>query len=156
MGIRFNRLVGGVFYATHSANFAYNALLSKPANTKMVFLSHKTGDSSAERVAEHIHRVHGVLVYMAEWDDHIDTDTSALPDYIMYQIRQSDGFLVNVISAISVSMWIGYEIGGAHALNKSRAKIMHTTVVLPSVVAALDSLDSDPALDNWIRTHVLR
>ena len=36
----------------------------------------------------------------------------------MRAIQNSNGFLVNVIAEIAVSMWIGYEIGGAHAMEK--------------------------------------
>ena len=122
----------------------------------MVFMSHKTGDTEAEIEARYIAVRHGVKVYMAEWDDHVGGDSNLLPDHIMDAIRQSDGFLVNVIAEIVVSMWIGYEIGGAHALGKSRAKIMFGEVRgLPSVVGALTSLRNRTALDGWISTYVL-
>ena len=100
---------------------------------------------------------HAVSVYMAEWDDRVDSDSMELPDYIMGAIRSSSGFLVNVTAAIAASMWIGYEIGEAHAMELSRAKIMTNRVpTLPSVVAALDSLSGCSALDHWIRSRVLR
>ena len=92
---------------------------------------------------------------MTEWDDDVQGDSTELPDHIMTAIKKSDGFLVNVISEIAVSMWIGYEIGGAHAMEKSRAKIMYNEVRrLPSVVGALRSLRSRNELDLWILTDV--
>ena len=119
-------------------------------------MSHKTGDRQAASVAQHIAQRHRVEVYMAEWDDEVDTDSIELPDYIMKTIRASNAFLVNVTSAISHSMWIGYEIGGAHALGTIRAKIMYTSVYrLPSVVGALETLRSQTELDRWIISNVL-
>ena len=85
----------------------------------MVFMSHKTGDDQAEREAKRITRQHRVEVYMAEWDDAVVGDSNQLPDHIMNAIRRSKGFLVSVIPAIAESMWVGYEIGGAHAMQKS-------------------------------------
>ena len=119
-------------------------------------MSHKTGDRDAGRLADHIFGRHGVYVYMAEWDDDI-TDHSAgnLPDHLMEKIKESDGFLVNVTSQIAVSMWVGYEIGGAHALDKPRAKYDHTSVLLPSVVEALETLTSLLDLSGWIEKHIL-
>ena len=119
-------------------------------------MSHKTGDNQAEVEARYIEQRHGVGVYMVEWDDHVNDDTNQLPNYIMNAIRESDGFLVNVIAQIVVSMWIGYEIGGAHAMRKSRAKIVYREVGrLPSVVGALESLRSRSDLDHWITRNVL-
>ena len=107
----------------------------------MLFMSHKTGDKQAEEEAAYIVRKHGLKVYMTEWDDNVEGDSDQLPDYIMAAIRSSNAFLVNVSARISVSMWIGYEIGGAHALRKSSAKIMYFPISnLPSVVRALHSL----------------
>ena len=119
-------------------------------------MSHKTGDQDAERLADHIFEQYGVYVYMAEWDDHItDPGSDKLPGRLMEKIKESDGFLVNVTSQIAVSMWVGYEIGGAHALNKPRAKYDHTSFLLPSVVEALEPLRSLPDLANWIERHIL-
>ena len=119
-------------------------------------MSHKTGDYRAEIEAEYIAQKHGVHVYMAEWDNDVDGDSTVLPDYIMNAIRQSGGFLVNVRPDIKASMWIGYEIGGAHAMQKRRARIMYDSVYgLPSVVAALEKLSNRTALDRWITTNVL-
>ena len=119
-------------------------------------MSHKTGDGQAVVEARHIAQTYRVQVYMAEWDDNVEGDSNRLPDYIMTAIRKSNGFLVNVIAEIAVSMWIGYEIGGAHAMQKDRAKIMYRDVGrLPSVVGALTSLRSRRELDTWIRTHIL-
>lgn len=82
-------------------------------------------------------------------------DSDNLPDHIMRAIRKSDGFLVNVVADIAVSMWIGYEIGGAHAMEKSRAKIMYRQVGrLPSVVGALETLRNRNELDRWITRNV--
>ena len=124
----------------------------RSAFNKVLFLSHKTHDTTADKLARYINQRHNVTVYMAEWDDYIDhTAQGALPDYIMAIIQGCDGFLVNVSSAIAVSMWVGYEIGGAHALRKTRAKYISVYVSnLPSVVDALDSVDRD-TLDSWIR-----
>ena len=117
----------------------------------MIFLSHKTRDIQAETEAKYISDKHRVQVYMVEWDDDVQSDSKELPDHIMRAIRKSDGFLVNVVAEIAVSMWIGYEIGGAHAMEKSRAKIMYKEVHrLPSVVSALSALRNRNELDRWI------
>ena len=122
----------------------------------MVFMSHKTGDTHAEREAQYIKRKHRVMVYLVEWDDNVESDSNQLPDYIMNAIRKCDGFLVSVTAAIAVSMWIGYEIGGAHAMHKPRARIMYRAITnLPSVVRALDRLRSRNEIDTWIRRNVL-
>ncbi len=119
-------------------------------------MSHKTDDWKAEREAEYIVNTHRVMVYMAEWDDNVDTDSDELPDYIMTTILDSDGFLVNVTAAIAVSMWIGYEIGGAHAMQKPRARIMYNWVNnSPTVVRALERLRDRGELDEWICENVL-
>ena len=93
---------------------------------------------------------------MAEWDDDVVEDSNQLPNHIMNAIRKSKGFLVSVIPAIVESMWVGYEIGGAHAMQKSRASIIYREVGrLPSVVSALESLRSQDALDRWITKNVV-
>ena len=123
---------------------------------KFIFMSHKTGDARAAAQARYIADTHKVHVYMTEWDATVAGDSDELPEYIMNAIRKSDGLLVSVIAAIKGSMWIGYEIGGAHAMKKALAKIMYEEVSsLPSVVGALESLRSQPALDRWIRLNVL-
>ena len=156
MAIRFNRLVRPGQPDIQNRFLAEDVVRSKTATDAMVFMSHKTGDDRAEKEARYISDRHKVKVYMAEWDDSVDGDSNQLPDHIMDSIRKSEGFLVNVIPAISVSMWVGYEIGGAHAMRKARAKIMYTEVGrLPSVVGALTSLRSRVALDRWITTNVL-
>ena len=156
MAIRFNTLVRPDQSAIRT-RFAVDSFLStKDARDAMVFMSHKTGDSRAQSEATYIAQRHGVHVYMAEWDDEVDGDSPVLPDYIMNAIRQSNGFLVNVRPDIKASMWIGYEIGGAHAMQKRRASIMYDVVYgLPSVVAALAKLSTRAALDRWITTNVL-
>ena len=155
MALRFNKLVQPLQSDVTDRFAAEGVVTAKAASEKMVFMSHKTGDQRAETEAAYIARQHRVKVYLAEWDDHVDGDSDQLPDYIMNAIRSSNAFLVNVSAAISVSMWIGYEIGGAHALRKSSAKIMYSAVGnLPSVVRALHSLRNRDALDNWIRRNV--
>ena len=157
MGVRFNMLVTSS--TDHRQEFSANAeLLRKSATDKMVFMSHKTSDYRAEQEAKRIAVTHRVIVYMAEWDDHInDTGSEQMPDYIMEKLRISDGFLVYVSTKILVSMWVGYEIGGAHVMGKHRARITPgPTVRLPSVVSALQSLKTDSAVDTWIRSNVLR
>lgn len=122
---------------------------------KMVFMSHKTDDPGAETEARYIQRTLGVKVYMAEWDDNVHGDSMALPEYIMRVIGVSEAFLVHVIDEIKVSMWIGYEIGGAHAKNKPRAKIMyHSVSGLASVVEVLETLDCRCRLVRWLGRHV--
>ncbi len=159
MTIRFNRLVraGQDDIQERIRAELYLDLSGKRADdTTMVFMSHKTGDVKAVTEAKYITDTHGVVVYMAEWDDEIDSDSDSLPDYIMQAIQNSDGFLVNVIAEIAVSMWIGYEVGGAHAMKKPRAKIMYDAVHrLPTVVGVLKSLRRRSELDQWIIKHVL-
>ena len=157
MGIRFNKLIRPDQPDIESRYVAENVVRSKTAAAAdtMVFMSHKTGDVQAEIEAKYIADNHEVKVYMAEWDEHVVGDRDQLPDFIMDAIRKSDGFLVHVIAEIVVSMWIGYEIGGAHAMEKSRAKIMYKAVGrLPSVVGALESLGNRNALDRRIVTNV--
>ena len=123
---------------------------------KQIFMSHKTGDQEAERVAKHIAQKHRVIVYLAEWDTNVSGDSPTLPDYIMKQIKRSNGFLVHVTPRIAISMWVGYEIGGAHASGIPRAKLMKQTHYdLPSVVEALRRISSDHELDTWITVYVL-
>lgn len=93
---------------------------------------------------------------MAERDGTITKPRSlALPGYIMQAIGARRGRLVHVIARIVDSMRIGYEVGGAHALRKSRARIMYSAGVpappLPAVVGALDPLPNQAALDSWIQ-----
>ena len=158
MAIRFNKLVQPDQPDIQSWSLADDIIVrSKAAGGTMVFMSHKTGDDQAEREAKRITSQHRVEVYMAEWDDDVVGDSNQLPDHIMNAIRQSKGFLVSVIPAIAESMWVGYEIGGAHAMQKSRANIMYREVGrrLPSVVSALESLRSQDALDRWITKNVV-
>lgn len=155
MAIRFNKFIR--LQATIlNLSEARQAVFSKTAvSPKMVFMSHKTGDRQAEEEAKYINRKHGVEVYLVEWDDNVGDNSDRLPEHIMDAIRKSDGFLVHVIAEIAVSMWIGYEIGGAHAMGKSRAKIMYNRVSrLPTVVNVLESLLSRYALDRWILREV--
>ena len=151
MAISFNKLIQPDSADLRERVLVENYLRRKSAADLMVFLSHKTGDAEAEVEARYITHKHRVRVYMAEWDDEVYGDTANLPDHIMRAIQQSDSFLVNVIAEIAASMWVGYEIGGAHAMGKSRAKIMYTPVSrLPSVVGALRSLQNRNELDRWV------
>lgn len=156
MALRFNRIVRTFQPDIQTRMIAEEVLSSKTASDRILFMSHKTGDDQAVVEARYIAQTYRVQVYMAEWDDNVEGDSNRLPDYIMTAIRKSNGFLVNVIAEIAVSMWIGYEIGGAHAMQKDRAKIMYREVGrLPSVVGALTSLRSRRELDRWIRTYIL-
>ena len=156
MVIRFSKLVRPNQPDTLSRSVADDMLSRKSITDKMIFMSHKTGDALAAKEAQYIARKYRVQVYMTEWDTTVAGDSAELPEYIMNAIRKSDGLLVNVIAAITRSMWIGYEIGGAHAMRKALAKIMYEEVSpLPSVVGALESLRSRPALDRWIVVNVL-
>ena len=151
MAITFNRLVRPGMADTRNRVVAESRLAQKSATDTMVFLSHKTGDAKALEEARYIAEEHRVQVYMAEWDDQVYGDSPTLPDHIMKAIRESNGFLVNVIAEIAASMWIGYEIGGAHAMAKARAKLIYEPVSrLPSVVGALHSLRNRGELDRWI------
>ena len=155
LGIRFNRLIHPVSGVMTDRVLSESALSGKTDGDKLVFMSHKTGDPQAEKEAKYISNKHHVYVYMAEWDDSVHGDSYKLPEYIMNQIRNCDGFLVNVTDEIAVSMWIGYEIGGAHAMEKPRAKIMYKYVRhLPSVVGALNSLHNRDQLDKWVIDNV--
>lgn len=155
MSLRFNRLIRPGLSDISNSVHAEITLMAKSTSDMMIFMSHKTGDQRAEVEAKYIAEKHRVQVYMAEWDDSVQGDAVELPNDIMKAIRKSDGFLVNVIAEIAVSMWIGYEIGGAHAMEKSRAKIMYSQVGrLPSVVGALETLRSRNELDAWIARYV--
>lgn len=157
MTIRFNKLIQPGAYVIENKLRAEEAVYRKSIEDTMIFMSHKTGDRKAEIEADYISNEYRVLVYMAEWDDSISGLPNKLPDQIMEVIRKSDGFLVNVIAEIAVSMWIGYEIGGAHAMQMPRAKLIYNDVPgLPSVVNALRSLHSRRELDRWIVQNLLR
>lgn len=153
MGVRFSGFVSsrtGTF-TTFSSEAGAELRKSRDIGTKLVFLSHKTDDPTAKELAKTI-GVLGADVYLAEWDDNItDPGNESLPSTIMEHIHRSDGFLVNANETIRVSMWVGYEIGGAHALQKPRAKFMLHWVKLPSVVAVLETLDSGSELFEWIQ-----
>ena len=154
MGVEFNRFVGGDL-STTSFSVADSRILRKSSTTKMIFMSHKTGDSQAEALADHIYEKYGVFVYMVEWDDDAeDRGTETFPNNLMAKIYESDGFLVSVTSQIAVSMWVGYEIGGAHALDKPRAKYDKTTIIFPSVVETLKRLKSESDLRAWINRYI--
>lgn len=151
MALRFNKLIRPNLPDTTYSDRAERIVTAKSAESTLVFMSHRTGDDLAEAIARDLAKRHEIEIYMAEWDDTVQRDSNELPDHIMMAIRESHGFLVNVIAEIAVSMWIGYEIGGAHAMDKPRAKIMYVPVRrLPSVVTALESLTEPYELDQWI------
>ena len=153
--VRFNRLVRPSRSRVTNLTEADRVITASAAN--MLFMSHKTRDQAAEVEAEYIAATHNVEVYMAEWDPTVDGDSNELPDHIMNKLRQSNGFLVCMSPLVATSMWVGYEIGGAHAFRKSRAKITYTRSVstdLPSVVESLLPLRSRIALDRWISSQV--
>ena len=156
MAIRFNKVVRPGDTNIVLSSLAESYIRDLPESGAMVFLSHKTGDEKAENLALYLSNEHQIKVYMAEWDNHIYGDSSQLPDYIIEAIRKSNGFLVHVTHEIGSSMWIGYEIGAAHAMKKERAKVLDGQAKnLPSVVDALQALRSRYELDLWIRRKVL-
>ena len=157
--VRFNRAFYRDYTGTaREATSATHASSERQATGRQqVFISHKTNDSQAEEVARYITTQHGIITYLAEWDPNVGYDSLALPDYIMREIQISDGFLVNVRPQIAISMWVGYEIGGAHAHRVPSAKMTFSHVPgMPSVVEALKSLMGYQDLDDWIRSYVLR
>ncbi|MDE0554055.1 MAG: hypothetical protein OXI24_07575 [Candidatus Poribacteria bacterium] len=155
MAIRFTKLIRPDLTDINNRFTAESTVYAKAASDRMVFMSHKTGDRQAETEARYISKKHLLQVYMVEWDDSVYGDSNELPNHIMMAIRKSDGFLVNVIAEIAVSMWVGYEIGGAHAMQKARAKIMYNEVRrLPSVVGALETLHTRYELDRWIMRNI--
>ena len=88
---------------------------------------------------------------MVEWDDNIQGDSNELPYYIMFAIRKSDGFLVNVIPNNSVHM-VRIRDWSCACHGIPRAKIMYNQILgLPSVVGALNTLHCRSGLDRWIR-----
>ena len=123
--------------------------------SRIVFMSHKTGDLDAEKEARYIGSKHNVAVYMAEWDPNIQNPTCLrLPGYILRVIKASLGFLVHVIEDITHSMWVGYEVGVAHAFGTPRARITFNASpapALPAVVKALQPLKNHAKLDSWIQ-----
>ena len=122
---------------------------------KRIFMSHKTGDTAAESEAKRITKTHRVIVYMAEWDPGVTPSSNKLPDYLLRHIHISHGFLVHVSRPISISMWVGYEIGGAHAFGVKRARVEKSSAgLLPTVLSALEKLSNNYEVDQWIRTHV--
>ena len=153
MAIRFSGFIQPGEPDTLERMVAEIYLYKKTSAETMVFLSHKTGDMKAQYEARYIADKHHVEVYMAEWDNRVYGDSADLPDHIMNAIQRSEGFLLNVIREIGTSMWIGYEIGGAHAMGKLQAKIMYELVGrLPSVVDVLPSLRNRNELDSWVRS----
>ena len=122
---------------------------------KKVFISHKTNDHKAEELAKYITHQHRIVTYLAEWDPSVNPNSPTLPDHIMKHIRTSHGFLVSVRPQIAISMWVGYEIGGAHAHGVPRAKMVFDQVpAMPSVLKAIQALRNRPELDSWIRANV--
>ncbi|MDE0373991.1 MAG: hypothetical protein OXI73_15810 [Rhodospirillales bacterium] len=155
--VRFNKAYypDDIGMARETATFLSENVQRKVRGRRKIFISHKTNDSHAEDLARYITRQHRIVTYLAEWDPTVNPNSITLPDYILTQIRTSRGFLVSVRPQIAISMWVGYEIGVAHAQSVPRAKIVfdHVTT-MPTVVEALDALRSRPELDAWIRTNV--
>ena len=158
--VRFNRAFFPDYTSTAreaKSAAAHASFKSQATGRQQVFISHTTNDSQAEEVARHITSQHGIVTYLAEWDPNVRHDSPELPDYIMHEIQTSHGFLVNVRPQIAISMWVGYEIGGAHAHRVPSAKMTFSHVPgMPSVVEALKSLMGYQDLDDWIRSYVLR
>lgn len=154
--VRFNRAFYPDATGTVRVTAAFDESVRRQVSgRKKVFISHKTNDHKAEELAEYITRRHHVVTYLAEWDPGVNPDSPTLPDYIMKHIRTSHGFLVSVRPQIAISMWVGYEIGGAHAHGVSRAKMVFDQVpAMPSVLKAIQALRNRPELDSWIRANV--
>ena len=155
--VRFNR----AFYPDNTgtirttSTFLAENVQRQVRSRKKIFISHKTNDSHAEALALYITQKHRLVTYLAEWDPNANPSSPTLPDYIMTQIRTSRGFLVSVRPQIAISMWVGYEIGGAHAHGVPRAKLVFSAVgSMPSVVEALHALRSRQQLDAWITTNI--
>ena len=152
MGIKFNLFLRFDGENIHRSQLAEDIVKTAEYQSIIqIFLSHKTGDPEAENIARYIQKKHRVNVYVAEWDDNVYGDSNHLPSYIMNIIKLTDGFLVNATRQVKDSMWIGYEVGGAHASEKIMAKtIFEYCPELPSVVSALRSLKNYEELDKWI------
>ena len=154
--VRFNR----AFYPDDAGIIQETAAFTESvrrqvSGRKKVFISHKTNDRHAEQLAQYITRQHRVVTYLAEWDPGANPSSPTLPDHIMNHIRTSQGFLVSVRPQIAISMWVGYEIGGAHAHSVPRAKMVFDAVgAMPSVLEAIRALRSHSELDAWIAANV--
>ena len=156
--IRFNKLV---YPDTPMSSYRELTLLSEAnrryeqTGSKKLFLSHKTGDTAAEELARKLAKKLRITVYMAEWDPNVSGDSPELPDYIRKHIETSNGFLVYANQKIA-TMWVGYEIGVAHATSRHRARVTTSLLEpdLPSVVLALRKLSNDYEIENWVRIYV--
>ena len=154
--VRFNKAFYPDPTGTIQETAEFTASVQRQASgRRKVFISHKTNDPHAEELAQYITRQHGIVTYLAEWDPGVNPNSPTLPDYIMDHIRTSQGFLVSVRPQIAISMWVGYEIGGAHAHRVPRAKMVFDPVpAMPSVLEAIRALRSRSELDSWIRANV--
>ena len=126
--------------------------------SKKLFLSHKTGDSEAELLANQLARMFRIVIYLAEWDPNVTHDSPSLPGYIKRQIKTSNAFLVCANPQVAISMWVGYEIGIADASSLPCARVTKTFIdrKLPSVVRALRRLSTDSEIADWVRTNVTK
>ena len=154
--VRFNRAFFPDATGTVRETASFTASVQRQASGRnKVFISHKTNDRHAEELAQYITRRHRIVTYLAEWDPSANPNSPTLPDHIMHHIRTSQGFLVSVRPQIAISMWVGYEIGGAHAHGVPRAKMVFNPVpAMPSVLEAIPALRSRPELDAWIIANV--
>lgn len=154
--VRFNRAFYPDATGTVRVTAAFDESVRRQVSgRKKVFISHKTNDRHAEELAQYITRQHRIVTYLAEWDPGVNPNSPTLPDHIMNHIRTSQGFLVSVRPQIAISMWVGYEIGGAHAHGVPRAKMVFDPVHgMPSVVEAIRALRSRSELDSWIKANV--
>ena len=159
--IRFNKLV---YFSTLTSSHRELILRFEAdryydvTDSKKLFLSHKTGDLAAEDLAKWLAKMFSIVVYMAEWDPNVTSDSPSLPEYIKRQIKTSNGFLVCANPQIVISMWVGYEIGIANAFLVPSARVTksYTDRKLPSVVYALTKLSTDTEIEIWVRKHVRR
>ena len=154
--VRFNRAFYPDATGTVRETAEFTASVRRQVSgRKKVFISHKTNDPHAEELAQYITRRHHIVTYLAEWDPGVNPNSPTLPDYIMDHIRTSQGFLVSVRPQIAISMWVGYEIGGAHAHRVPRAKMVFDPVhAMPSVLEAIRALHTRSELDSWITANV--
>ena len=75
MAIKFNKLVSPGRAAMLCRSSAESFVRAMDAHDRVVFMSHKSGDYQAELEAQYIMQRHRVSVYMAEWDDHVNSDS---------------------------------------------------------------------------------
>ena len=156
--IRFNRAYypmetpAGFRVRAATSTETYRQSYQRRSGVTQIFISHKTGDVQADNIGQHIVNVHRIGAYLVEWDPNVNPTSTSLPRYLLSQIGLSKGFLVNVTPSIAISMWVGYEIGGANAyqIESARANFSGQHTNMPSVVDCLPSLTNFTQLDQWI------